>query len=361
MIKFYAFLLVFSVAFCQMKIHPERLQKLFSEPMPDWMREQIQEDLAHFTPEDVTPQAIYANLQAVPSLIRMTIKNNECKWSTKKRIVKRPRLVTVLWLLEDAAQYLNFPDVDFLATLEDCYDYPDALERTRCPIFTMCKTEGNQKAVLWPELRGFDTKRQYIRLARNAEGSYPWSQKKEIAFWRGGSTGYWHEGWDWDFTPRAQIVLYSQRNPELVDAKFPSLSWVHQHTQAEFKNQDMGGYLAPKYQQKYKYLLAVDGNTFPSSLVWQLSINSAVIKNRSPYLEWYYRGIQDGVHYISYDTDCHDLKDVIEYLRANDDHAKQMAQAGMEFANKYLTHEGYAYYIYHLLHAYAKLQKGNDT
>lgn len=361
MIRLCAFILVFSAVFSNIRIRPERLKQLFAEPVPSWMSEQIQEDLAHFTHADLTPETISENLEKIPTLIRITIKNNKIKWSARKRVTKRPRLVTMLWLIEDACQYLQFPDVDLLATLEDCYDYPEALERTSAPVFTMCKTEGNHKAVLWPELRGFDTKRQYIQLARKMGKTYPWSQKKEIAFWRGGSTGYWHEGWDWDFTPRAQLVLYAQDYPEHVDASFPSLAWVHAHTQKEFKEQKMGGYLAPKYQQQYKYLLAVDGNTFPSSLVWQLGVNSVVIKNRSSYLEWYYRGLKDGEHYISYDTDCHDLKGVIEYLRANDDHAKRIAWAGMEFADKYLTHEGYAYYIYHLLQAYAKLQQGNQS
>ena len=361
MIKLCAFFLGISALFGQMKIRPEKLQQLLAEPVPEWMKEQIQEDLAHFTTGDLSAESIGNNLVDVPSLVRLQIKNNEAKWSARKRITKRPRLVTILWLLEDAAQYLTFPDVDLLLTLEDCYDYPDALERTHCPVFTMCKTEGNRKAVLWPELRGFDTKRQYVQLARKTAHKYPWGKKEEIAFWRGGSTGYWHDGWDWDFTPRAQVVLYAEKHPQDVDASFPSISWVHQNTHAEFKDQDMGGYLAPKYQQRYKYLLAVDGNTFPSSLVWQLSVNCVVIKNRSPYLEWYYRGLVDGVHYISYDTNCHDLKDVVDYLRANDDHARQIARAGMEFADKYLTHEGYAYYIYHLLQAYAKLQQGNDS
>ena len=86
-----------------------------------------------------------------------------------------------------------------------------------------------------------------------------------------------------------------------------------------------------------------------------------MIKNRSDYIEWFYKGIKEDEHYVSYETDCSDLEDVILELREDDEKAHRIAKNGMRFADEYLNAECAAFYMYYLLKAYAPLLKLSET
>lgn len=42
----------------------------------------------------------------------------------------------------------------------------------------------------------------------------------------------------------------------------------------------------------YNYLIAIDGNSFPSSQKWQLLSGSVLLKNESVYIEWFDRAFK---------------------------------------------------------------------
>ncbi|MDE3046684.1 MAG: hypothetical protein KGJ02_08625 [Verrucomicrobiota bacterium] len=60
-----------------------------------------------------------------------------------------------------------------------------------------------------------------------------------------------------------------------------------------------------------------------------------------------------GWRYPPYSLDLSDLKDKLLWLRTHDDEARQIAEAGRLFAEKYLTNEALVVYFYRLLWAYA--------
>ncbi len=65
--------------------------------------------------------------------------------------------------------------------------------------------------------------------------------------------------------------------------------------------------------------------------------------------QWYYSGLKPYVHYVPYEDYCSDLKDIILWLRQNDDKARKIALNGSAFAKKYLNINISYLYLYYVL------------
>ncbi|KAI8613293.1 hypothetical protein BC830DRAFT_1046621, partial [Chytriomyces sp. MP71] len=61
---------------------------------------------------------------------------------------------------------------------------------------------------------------------------------------------------------------------------------------------------------KYKFLIVVDGNTFPSRLQRYLQTNSVVLYN-GVFRDWWNWRLEPWVHYVPFRLDCSDLEDRI--------------------------------------------------
>ena len=347
------FLLGFMTFLSAASFRSDTLNELLSNPVPSWMLKQISEDLAPFKSSGLKIEDLLYTCKRVPGLAHIKIKDNVVT-CIKRSGTNKIRLNPALDVLQKATEYFDFPDVEFLVSTEDHYDSPLFHIHTKCPVFTICKRQGNKLAILWPEFRGLAKKIYYINDCKKYSAQCPWNEKQPIAFWRGHGYGYYKNAHAWDFNERSKVILCSLRHPNLIDAKFPAGPWADKaiHDIPELAD---GGFRRPQKQVSYKYLLAIDGNTFPSSLIWQLGTDCLVLKNKSEYNEWFYKGIQDGVHYVSFDSDCRDLPNLIEYFNDHDEEAQAIANAGNEFANKYLLWEGPVFYLYELLKAYADL------
>ena len=68
-------------------------------------------------------------------------------------------------------------------------------------------------------------------------------------------------------------------------------------------------------QLQYKYLIAVDGWAAPWERVPAvLASNSLLLKQESPFVEWFYDLMIPGVHYVPVKYDLSDLVDKIKLL-----------------------------------------------
>jgi hypothetical protein len=101
---------------------------------------------------------------------------------------------------------------------------------------------------------------------------------------------------------------------------------------------------------RYKYQIDVDGwGCGFHRAQWVLRSNCVSVKQRGPNIQWYYNGLKPYVHYVPYETDCSDLANVLTWLRANDDKAKEIALQGRRFALDYLNTDMSYLYLYHVL------------
>ncbi|KAL6754434.1 hypothetical protein V8C86DRAFT_2437713 [Haematococcus lacustris] len=91
----------------------------------------------------------------------------------------------------------------------------------------------------------------------------------------------------------------------------------------------------------WKYLVHTDSITASSTLATLLGSSSLVLKQRSPYIEYYYRSLQPGRLFHEFAADTSDILKVIEGLeaadRAGDPSLQAMVKASNAFHHRFLT------------------------
>ncbi len=350
---------------CSFTIDRAKLRGMLNRPAPAWMDKRIQEDLRGFQESGVTKEMIdntFRDVYALPAgngaqFVRYQIVNNKLHCSILSESAADPRVEHFVAFFQQILSVIKVPDVDFLLSIWDSYDRPIYLEKTYCPIFSICKLKTNHKTVLFPEVRNFEYRQHVFKDIKEAASSHPWEKKIEIAFWRGMTSGNYYSSYEWDFKPRPRLIFFSKERPDLLDAGFTTPYYLDENLKKWFEEYDyFRPYLYNPSMLAYKYLIAVDGNTFPSSVSWQLLSNSIMLWNESEYIEWFYGALEPYVHYIPFKQDLSDLEEKILWLRQNDEKAREIAQNATQFALEHLSNESIILYFYKLLHAYAALQ-----
>lgn len=241
------------------------------------------------------------------------------------------------------------PSLSFLMTFQPGFDRPLLVKETTVPIFAISKERGNHKVVLVPRL--WNPERE-----KSAELFCGWEEKKEKALFRGATTDGSYGYYDWDFKPRARLALRSRFHRGILDAALiPSASL------SPYIDNWMNGmglltsYMQPKDQIHFKYLIAMDGRSTPSSLEWQLFSGSAILKTRSNKIEWFYAGLDPDFHYIEFRPDSEDLIEKIQWLKAHNTEAKEIAGNARAFATENLLDDSAFAYLYRVLQTYSAL------
>jgi protein glucosyltransferase len=160
----------------------------------------------------------------------------------------------------------------------------------------------------------------------------------------------------WFESPRVRLSLLSLKMPDLLDARFTYMTQLPLDYQSLIKKMlPMAPFLSPPEHLGFKYLICMDGNTssYPG-LHWRLLSNSAVMKQESHYIQWYYRGLVPYREFFPIKADLSNLKESIEYLKAHDEIAEQIAKSGQEFAEKNLSIDACYYYLDKVLLEYTK-------
>lgn len=177
-----------------------------------------------------------------------------------------------------------------------------------------------------------------------------WESKINKFFWRGSPSGFGYEN---HTNPRLRLVEKSLLNPDILDAAFiknPVL--LKRNPALAMENSKMSKNIEQHEQIKYKYLIAVEGNSFPSSLHWQIYSNSLTMFVDSPYIEWFYSALKPYVHYVPLKKDYTDLREKMIWLQQNDSLAKEISKNAMKFARNQISNERMIHYIYLLLCMY---------
>ena len=105
---------------------------------------------------------------------------------------------------------------------------------------------------------------------------------------------------------------------------------------------------------KHKFLLHMDGHSFSNRLQALLLSNSAVLKQESEYIEYYYRALAPWTHYIPFYVDgAEDILTVLANVSARDDAASAIARRGQAFAHANLHVDARMCYWRRLLDGWA--------
>jgi len=110
---------------------------------------------------------------------------------------------------------------------------------------------------------------------------------------------------------------------------------------------------------RFKFLLHLEGVTASSRLSKLLAINSVVLKQAGRWVEWYYRSLVDGVHYLGIWTEsANDVLDVLARHSGDDRLLRNISEAGQRFAARVTSRAGRMLYWRRLLDEYAALYPG---
>jgi hypothetical protein len=341
----------------------ELRDKIFKNSPPKWAVEQIQADFSGITPEDLTTEALDSVVADAGHgdimLVRYQIVDGQLKVlkkSVRALTSQRPdQFTAALKRLLDLCNSVGIyvPNCEFLLqTLdENCGGV-----HFRAPIFCFSKKRGSPWSILVPDNETLTDGGILQKEVVSGNSKYPWHLKKEMAFWRGVSTGGGFNRDNYRQFPRFQLIEQSLQNPQWIDARFTSLVQGAEHFSDELTSY-MGGYVSVPNHLKYKYQILIDGNSAAwRRAYWQMFSNSVIIKIHSDEIQWYFGALKPYEHYIPAASDSHDLVDVINWAQANDDKVQGIVKNARTFAEENLHQADLLYYIYLVLCQYAELQ-----
>lgn len=336
---------------------------------PEWMVSSIERDFAYFKEKECS------NVDTLMEYLKETgvsQGHHIVRYHINKKVISKSYSLGSFHLkkrekvLEKALinlqTFIDLPDdLDFVLNLDDFC----SLLNVPAPILTLNKLKNN---VFTPNIPDIDIlsglTSNHIAQVQSAIASSPWDSKKDTAFFRGSTTGYYGDK-EWQLSARAQLVLYSMKS-SLVDAKFTDLVQGAETNldMLEFLNthQLIGDHISPKDSINYRYLIVMDGNANTGRTNWTLSSNCAVlIQDGSPYTMWWHAVLKPFVHYIPFNYDSSNLIEMIEWARSHQEKAKIIAENGRQLVLNELTLDHMYAYLYLVLKEYYSLTNHSKT
>lgn len=349
------FLFIFSILFLPLAgLNKEVFYAKLNEPTPQWMIEQIEEDLANHKTDLSRKSIDVLFTKEEHLLVRVRVSKGKMQIQKSKNAEDKPTASKIIEGLYRLSQIITLPDIDFVFTCHDAVEGPH-------PIFNITKFIGiDNSVIVMPDmfaLGGYEPGKSLI-----LEGNclYTWDQKNNMIFYRGSDFASSSDLSVWLAYPRLKLAALSVQYPDLIDAKFVSLysPWPLFKQFAQ-ENGYMGSYVSLKDHPKYKYLISVDaGCASTPRLPIILHSNSVVFKDNNNSILWFYKALKPYEHFIPVKRDLSDLLVQIDWAKAHDEECKKISENARKLAADVLTEESIYLYLYRLLEAYSNKQRG---
>ena len=316
------------------------------------MREQIQEDISGVVSDDLTDEKLAKTMEKKLLLARYTIRDGKLSLTAPQH----PRSNYLKKSLQELMEVTTLPNMDFIIALEDAVDGA----QLPAPVMAFAKDSTlKEKVLLIPDFDALQKNEKTVEKVHKAIEKYPWSKKKEKAYWRGAATGGTFNLDTFLQHPRSKLVAASIAAPQLIDARLAKK--LVQSDEPKKVLEKFGKFFGPASKipthLKYKYQVLVDGNTCAySGAYWRWFSNCLVIKQDSPHIQWYYRALKPNVHYIPSKADFSDLVEKIQWARDHDSEARAISENAQRFANANLQKSDVYLYLYLALLKYAQIQ-----
>ncbi|MCH9631585.1 MAG: hypothetical protein S4CHLAM37_16090 [Chlamydiia bacterium] len=368
-IKIFACLVFFFFSFSLEAFNNRFFLRKIQQDPPKWMVEQIAKDLSAYKDSGISAESIDTAFQFFendPFILKCSIRNHSIKFeiTTKKLTLKQyreildpgycKRYLTIRNILFYLTKKRLLPDLDFVISLRDGLQ-----NSTPGPVFTFAKNKNKASLIAFPDFEIIQGYGQLNKIIRKASLDFPYETKKDLAFWRGATTGGVYSPTNWMNFPRTSATLLSREYPDQIDAKFTFITdWIKELTSIFNEKGILSEKVSVYDHLRYKFLLDIDGHSCTySRLYWLLLSNSVCLKQVTDNEQWYYGALKPYTHYIPLESDLSDLKDKIAWAIQNPGKCKMIANTGTKFAREHLQKEDVYLYVYLLLNEYAKLQK----
>lgn len=232
------------------------------------------------------------------------------------------------------------------------------------PVLSMARSD-DEADVLYPNPY-FGTPAEWqvqVDALTASADSRPWRSRKRKAFWRGSCVGFPGS------LPRLQLVAMHEE--PMLDVAFtrkcPVKDWAPSlfSSPADHKRvTDLASKL-PKASRvdaltfsAFRMLFHLPGSTegsYSRNLQVALGTGAVVLKWDSPYAEFYYRQLVDGVHFVGVNASTALAR--VAWLTSHDNAAQRIAAAASAWFRERLRGDDIAAYWLALLRAYAHLQR----
>lgn len=112
---------------------------------------------------------------------------------------------------------------------------------------------------------------------------------------------------------------------------------------------------------KYKYLFNFRGVAASFRFKHLFLCGSLVFHVGNEWLEFFYPQLKPWVHYIPVKTDLSNVQELLQFVKANDDIAQEIAERGSQFILNHLQMDDITCYWENLLTEYSKFLSYNVT
>ncbi|HSX12959.1 MAG TPA: glycosyl transferase family 90 [Chlamydiales bacterium] len=359
--KFVGFLFFFlSLLFTTslQSLNTEEFFRKVSQPIPQWMQEQIDADLNPFTTELSEESLDQFFNSGNYGLFRIRIMNGHMTIEKGEFAQQHGAADCIIPHFFGLNHLITLPDLDILISAGDgigCRANGPAL-----PIFTISKCKEDKGVILLPDwfaLQGYESEKSWVLWGNQ---QYPWSVKRDVMFFRGGDSGILdNSSYEaWKKSPRPRLVALSIKYPQIVDAKF-ALSLHHKQFFGEAQRDGyIGDYVPMKDYVWNKYLIDIDGNCASAPrLGLILHSNCVVFKAVTNSMQWFYKALKPYVHFIPVREDFSDLFSQMLWAKEHEKECMQISRNAQKLASEVLSQEAIYEYLYRLLIEYAKRQR----
>ena len=210
-----------------------------------------------------------------------------------------------------------------------------------------------------------------ILTERPLNDSVPWASKKKRLLWRGSTTG---SGWgsyamgkmDYRMLPRLRLNEWAKQMekarragsstmPFQVDVGFTAIKYCPRNLCRTIERNYMSKDFVPYEEHtRVKYLLAIDGHTWPSRFRPFLFGHSLVFLC-TIFVEWFSSLARPWHHYVPVDLSLDDLTTNIRMAVEHDEQSRLIGERGARLAQRHLKFEHMQCYVGLLTLEYAEL------
>lgn len=297
----------------------------------------ITEDMIMSVRDRGTKYQIVANRLYRQSQCMFPARCSGIEYFIKKHLKKLPDMEMIIncrdWPQIQKISSLNGPVLSFSKT----NDYQDIMYPT------WSFWEGGPAISLYPTGLGrWDQHRQLI--AKAAEKNQ-WTEKIEMAFFRGSRTS--HE--------RDSLILLSRQQPKLVDAQYTkNQAWK---SPMDTLNAEPAIEVALEDHCAYKYLFNFRGVAASFRLKHLFLCKSLVFHVGDEWQEFFYTSLKPWVHYVPVKSNpsIEDITNLLNFFKQHDKLAQQIAERGYQHIWDNLKISHVSCYWRKLLQRYAKL------
>ncbi|CAG2159653.1 unnamed protein product [Oppiella nova] len=180
---------------------------------------------------------------------------------------------------------------------------------------------------------------------RIVKNGVDWHNKSSVAFFRGSRTS----------DERDPLIRLSRALPQLIDAQYTAnQAW---RSVADTLGEQPAPTVTFEDHCVYKYLVNMRGVAASFRYKHLFLCKSVVLNADSDWIEFFYPQLKPWIHFVPIANNMNDLVSKIEFLEANHEIGRNIAEKGFDFIWHHLTNDSVQCYWKELLDRYSKLLK----